>query len=63
MKKETIIEKLKGSYIRLIAVGFLLLILLGTLLLSLPVATKSGQRMGLVDALLPTMGTSHLFLR
>jgi len=58
MNKETIIEKLKGSYIRLIAVGFLLLILLGTILLSLPVATKSGQRMGLVDALFTATSAS-----
>jgi len=58
MKKETIIEKLKSSYIRLIAVGFLLLILLGTILLSLPVATKSGQRMGLVDALFTATSAS-----
>ncbi len=51
MKKENIIHKLKDSYVRLIAVGFALLILLGTILLSLPIATKSGQGMGFIDAL------------
>ena len=51
MKKESIIDKLKGSYVRLIAIGFAVLILLGTILLSLPIAAKSGQGMGLVDAL------------
>lgn len=51
MKKESIVDKLKESYVRLIAVGFALLILLGTCLLSLPMATKSGQGMSFVDAL------------
>ena len=51
MKKENIINKLKSSYVRLIAVGFALLILVGTCLLSLPIATKSGQGMSFVDAL------------
>lgn len=51
MKKESIIDKLKASYVRLIAVGFALLILIGTILLSLPIATKSGQGMGFIDAL------------
>lgn len=51
MKKENIIDKLKDSYVRLIAVGFALLILLGTCLLMLPIATKSGQGMGFIDAL------------
>ena len=51
MKKDTIIDKLKASYVRLIAVGFALLIIIGTILLSLPIATKSGQGMGIIDAL------------
>ena len=51
MKKESILDKIKGSYVRLIAIGFALLILIGTVLLSLPIATKSGQGMGLIDAL------------
>lgn len=51
MKKESIIEKLKESYVRLIAVGFALLIMLGTCLLMLPIAAKSGKGMGFVDAL------------
>ena len=51
MKKESIMDKLKGSYVRLIAIGFAVLILMGTVLLSLPIATKSGQGMGIIDAL------------
>lgn len=44
-------HKLKISYVRIIAVGFLGLILLGSLLLSLPAATGSGQRMPYLDTL------------
>ena len=51
MKKINIIAKLKSSYIRLIAVGFLCLILIGTFLLSLPIATRSGQGMKWIDTL------------
>ena len=51
MKKINIIAKLKSSYIRLIAVGFLCLILIGTFLLSLPIATRSEQGMKWIDTL------------
>ena len=51
MKLNRMIEKLKGSYVRLFAVGFALLIFWGAFLLSLPIATKSGQGMSMVDAL------------
>lgn len=51
MKIESLIDKMKASYVRLIAVGFAMLILIGTVLLSLPIATKSGQGMNFIDAL------------
>ena len=51
MKMDSIFDKLKGSYVRLIAVGFAFLIACGTFLLSLPAATRSGQGMKLIDAL------------
>ena len=51
MRKENIIDKLKGSYVHLIAIGFMLLILVGAILLTLPMATKSGQGMSFIDAL------------
>ena len=44
-------DKVKGSYVHLIAIGFALLILLGAALLTLPIATKSGQGMKFIDAL------------
>lgn len=51
MKNRKAVKKLKISYLRLIAVGFLALIMLGTFLLSLPIATKSKEGMAFVDAL------------
>ncbi len=46
-----ILEKLKNSYIRLIAAGFGFLILTGSFLLSLPAATRTGEKMSYMDAL------------
>ncbi|MEZ7873031.1 MAG: potassium transporter TrkG, partial [Eubacteriales bacterium] len=43
--------KFKTSSTQLIALGFLLIILLGALALSLPVANRSGQRLQYLDAL------------
>ncbi len=37
------------SYTRMIAFGFLAVILMGTLLLSLPIAARSGDRTALID--------------
>ncbi len=36
---------------RVLALGFLAVILVGTILLSLPIATKSGKSIGLFDGL------------
>ena len=43
--------KFKTSSTQLIALGFLLIILLGALALSLPAANRSGQRLQFLDAL------------
>lgn len=43
--------KYKMSYVKMIALGFAALILLGTVLLSLPLAARSGTRMPFLDAL------------
>ena len=57
-RKTSIVKKLKESYTRMIAIGFLLLILAGTFLLSLPMATRSGERMSFVDALFTATSAS-----
>ena len=57
-RKTSIVKKLKESYTRMIAIGFLLLILVGTFLLSLPMATRSGERMSFVDALFTATSAS-----
>ncbi|MBR5577433.1 MAG: Trk family potassium uptake protein, partial [Lachnospiraceae bacterium] len=51
VKKEKRVTKLKTSYVRLIATGFLLMILVGTCLLMLPCATRSGESTSFLDAL------------
>lgn len=50
-KMKPMLQRWKGSYIRLIAVGFALLILVGSVLLSLPAAARSGEGMNFIDAL------------
>lgn len=37
---------------RILALGFLLIIIVGAILLSLPMATVSGERLSLIDAVL-----------
>ena len=51
-EKESVIKRLKGvSPVRLIVVSFFLIIVIGTILLTLPVASRSGSTTNLVDAL------------
>ena len=47
--------KLKTSYLRIIAMGFLLMITIGTVLLMLPIASKGGKGISFVDALFTTL--------
>lgn len=51
IKKEKRMTKLKTSYLRIIAMGFLLMITIGTVLLMLPIASKGGKGISFVDAL------------
>ena len=51
IKKEKTMTRLKTSYLRLIALGFLLMIMLGTILLMLPIASRDGKGISFVDAL------------
>lgn len=51
IKKEKRMTKLKTSYLRIIAMGFLLMITIGTVLLMLPISSKGGKGISFVDAL------------
>lgn len=51
IKKEKRMTKMKTSYLRIIAMGFLLMITIGTVLLMLPIASKGGKGISFVDAL------------
>ena len=51
IKKEKRMTKLKTSYLRIIAMGFLLMITIGAVLLMLPIASKGGKGISFVDAL------------
>lgn len=51
IKKEKRMTKMKTSYLRIIAMGFLLMITIGTVLLILPIASKGGKGISFVDAL------------
>lgn len=51
MKHRAKKKKLKTSFVRMIAFGFLALIFLGTCLLSLPIAVKPGQDTSILNAL------------
>lgn len=51
IKKEKTMTRLKTSYLRLIALGFLLMIMLGTILLMLPISSRDGKGISFVDAL------------
>lgn len=50
--------KLKTSYLRIIAMGFLLMITIGTVLLMLPIASKEGKGISFVDALFTATSAS-----
>lgn len=50
--------KRKFSHTRLIALGYILIIMIGTLLLMLPIASKSGESAGFVPALFTAVSTS-----
>ena len=58
IKKERAVAKLKTSHIRLIASGFLVMILLGTGLLMLPQASRSGESITFLDALFTATSAS-----
>ena len=46
------LDKFKLNPPRVLALGFLALILIGAILLSLPIASKKGESIGVIDALL-----------
>lgn len=50
--------KRKLSHLQIIAVGYLLMIAVGTLLLSLPIASKTGESVGVFDALFTATSAS-----
>lgn len=58
IRKEKAVTRLKSSYIRIIALGFLLLISLGTFLLMLPVSAVSGRTTSFPDALFTAVSAS-----
>lgn len=58
IKKEKRMAKLKTSYLRIIAMGFLLMITIGTVLLMLPIASKEGKGISFVDALFTATSAS-----
>lgn len=51
IKKEKNLTKFKSSYVRIIALGFIFMILIGTLLLMLPQASRRGESTAFLDAL------------
>jgi trk system potassium uptake protein TrkH len=50
--------KRKFSHTRLIAMGYISIIIIGTILLMLPVASKNGESVGFVTALFTAVSTS-----
>lgn len=52
------IKKLNLQPSRILALGFGILILIGTILLSLPIATKSGEKTGIINALFTAASAS-----
>ena len=50
--------KRKFSHTRLIAMGYISIIIIGTILLMLPIASKSGESAGFVTALFTAVSTS-----
>ena len=51
-------KHLKMSHVQIIALGFFLIIMAGTLLLMLPAATKNGQGASFLDALFTATSAS-----
>lgn len=51
-------KQLKMSHVQIIALGFFLIIMIGTLLLMLPVSTKNGQGASFLDALFTATSAS-----